>query len=434
MGILFYVISNLIWEDYLGNSFPTLTTLILTPVTAIAFYLLWLGLLIVRFGRPLRNSEFLEIVEEAKSLAGRTGRLRAWESRSDRPLLMTSWTPLYAAVLVSKTTVKDIIDNKEDGKNVLSFWISGLSRRGFVLFMTCLGGMAIVDSLYILYHLSPSLIVFELYAGIVLIMAAIVLVLSVYSFTAARGRFKRVPQLYGKPIALSMLQVFGPRKAPEGGLSQPSMLGATIAGEGDVFALNQFAAEVDTMLAKNGRTTGYQVSRITGGYDDGGLAVLKPRRYYDSETICRVPQDVVRLMPRADMLGPYVVYEVAYSQVRAREKRYTNYLAAPFLPLFPAVLFIRLFTEGLSTRLIEDMFVFFFFFCLYGAIIATSLHFWWRRSLFKLEENLARQYPGYAESIKALVEAGYATGIGAVSLRDRLKRLQRVEVSEGTSY
>jgi hypothetical protein len=435
----FGLIWGLLYVSISDSSLLMLVWLLLTPLVGMMIYVAWLFLIHHRYRSTSTSREFVETVERVREFVGYPDKIQVWQRASDRPLLMSSRTLLFAAILVSETTTKDSLDCQTDGETVLSFKIARLTQlsRIRVLLEAVLAFIASalvswvglaplptwLHSVVYLYPLAPGYL-------------AVVLALQIRFeglFQRTSIRYKHVYQIYRESAWLSFSRVFGPHEVPDKEKKEIDKAKSGTIAEKEAVT-KQLISEADEILAKGTRSAGYHLSPVTQGTEKGSIDILKPRGYSRDDAICTIPKAVVRLMPRADMLGPYVVYEIADTTMRAREPRYGYYLSVPPMILLFAVMFVPLFTGGFPIENWNAAFIPLLLFCLYVGVAAVTLRIWCRKSLFRLEANLARQYPGYAESIKALVEAGYATGIGAVSLRDRLKRLQRVEVSEGTSH
>jgi hypothetical protein len=182
------------------------------------------------------------------------------------------------------------------------------------------------------------------------------------------------------------------------------------------------ASQVDEMLAESRVGVRYHLSPVTQGHEKGFFDVVRPRGYSRDDALCHIPQAVVGLIPRPDALGPYVLYEIAAARARKRERTYVYCSSLPAITLPIVALFVPPLDEYFSTIGIAALLLL----LLYMTVDYLIVHYLFRRSLFKLEAGLAATYPSYIETIRTLVDAGYASEPGVLSsLWERLQHLEK---------
>jgi len=429
---------GIIWTTRFDVISLTLPWLILTPFAGVAFYVACLWLLVQRYRHTTENLRLIEIVARAKNRIGHAGDVQVWERRSDRPLLMSSRNTPFAVILLSDTTVKDILGNEENGEALLAYKIAGLSHSdrlqlllnasvyssvgAFAYFAISIRGS-------VLFH-DPPLLVFP---GVLTVVIAALIHFAMVRDRKTKDRNAEVYRLYGKTRGASLLNVFGFPLTSEDRTEYVEGLKPGKEEGGLPFLRNSLATGVEEMLARENKRA-YQVRFVTHGSDRGSLLVFGLRAYCRDDALCQIPEAIVRLFPHADMLGPYVAYEMAASRTKAKEGIYGILLSMPALALFFAVMSVQIVT---GSHTVQDEFsglAAFFLLLLCIGVAGLAVHYWRRMVLFRLDLNLAREYPGHIKSIRVLLDARYETGPGWISLRERLQHLDRASISKDDSW
>jgi hypothetical protein len=334
--------------------------------------------------------------------------------------------------------VKDILANEEDGEALLAYKIADLSHLGRLqlllsaLVYSSVGAFAyFVISIRgsVLFH-NPLLLVFP--AALTVMIAALVRFATVQD-RKRRGRNEDVYRLYGKTLYALLISVFGPTETSEDRTEYVEGLKPGKDEEGLPFLQNSLATEVEEMLARRANKRAYQVRFIAHGPDRGSLLVFGLRAYCRDDALCQISEAIVKLLPHADMLGPYVAYEMAASKTKAKEGTYGLLLSIPALALFFAVLFVQIVSGSHTVQDELSGLAAFFLFSLYIGVAGLAVHYWRRMVMFNLDLSLARQHPGHIESIRVLLDARYETGLGWISLRERLQHLDRASISKDNS-
>jgi hypothetical protein len=428
---------GIIWTIRFDVILLTLPWLILTPFAGVAFYVACLWLLIDRYRQTPDNPKLIEVVGRAKNRVGYAGDIQVWERRSDRPLLMSSHNAPFAAILVSDTTVKDILENEENGEALLAYRIAGLSHLGrlHLLLSACVyssvGAFAyfVISIRGTVFFHNPLLLVFP--AALTVMIVALIRFATIQD-RKTKGRNEEVYRLYGKTMDASLLSVFGLPLTSEDRTEYVEGLKPGKEKEGLPFLQNSLATEVEEMLATEDKRA-YQVRFVTRGPDRGSLLVFGLRAYCRDDALCQIPEAIVGLFPHADMLGPYVAYEMAASKTKAKEGTYGILLSMPALALFFAVMFVQIVTGSHTVQDELSGLAAFFLLSLYIGVAGLAVHYWRRMVLFKLDLTLAGEHPGHIESIRVLSDARYETGPGWISLRERLQHLDRASISKDNS-
>jgi hypothetical protein len=78
------------------------------------------GLKIMRFRNPVTNAELLSLFEEVRTDIGTGQGIQLWFRDIDRGVFLSTTNPLFKAILLSESTIADLLERPEKGKVVLA--------------------------------------------------------------------------------------------------------------------------------------------------------------------------------------------------------------------------------------------------------------------------------------------------------------------------
>ncbi|MHA2022468.1 MAG: hypothetical protein ACTSWQ_02280 [Candidatus Thorarchaeota archaeon] len=175
-----------------------------------------------RFRNPVDNPELLALFEEVKYKLGKGQNIELWFRGIDRGIFLSSVNPLFQAILLSESTIADILDNGENGKTVLAREVLLMERTrplirmvvgllGFTFFSFIQNMMSFSNVFGIIFYSMTPLV---LAIGIIAILVIIVLVIRILS----RGNDdidKTVEDIFGLRPDAAFVEVMGGFKVPE---------------------------------------------------------------------------------------------------------------------------------------------------------------------------------------------------------------------------
>jgi len=100
--------------------FSLLEWFILSLLAGLAIQFVIFGLKIMRFRNPVTNAELLSLFEEVKTDIGKGHDIQLWFRDIDRGVFLSTRNPLFKAILLSESTIADLLERPEKGKVVLA--------------------------------------------------------------------------------------------------------------------------------------------------------------------------------------------------------------------------------------------------------------------------------------------------------------------------
>jgi hypothetical protein len=105
---------------FFGIEFSLLEWFILSLLAGLVIQLATFGLKLMRFRSPVTNAELLSLFEEVKTDIGTGHNIQLWFRDIDRSVFLSTTNPLFKAILLSESTIADILERPEKGKVVLA--------------------------------------------------------------------------------------------------------------------------------------------------------------------------------------------------------------------------------------------------------------------------------------------------------------------------
>ena len=105
---------------FFGVEFSLFEWFILSLLAGLVIQFATFGLKIMRFRNPVTNAELLSLFEEVKTDIGTGQDIQLWFRDIDRGVFLSTINPLFKAILLSESTIADLLERPEKGKVVLA--------------------------------------------------------------------------------------------------------------------------------------------------------------------------------------------------------------------------------------------------------------------------------------------------------------------------
>ena len=194
--------------------------LLITLLAGLLMQYIYYGWKRQRFRNPVDNSELLALFEEVKYKLGKGQNIELWYRSIDRGIFLSTVNPLFQAILLSESTIADILEKSEIGKIILAKEVLLMERTsphnrmisgilGFALF-SFIESMSFGSSFgFILFSMGPIVLAIG--------FIGILIVLVIVFFIISRGNDdidKTVEDLFGSRPDVAIMEVMTGFKVP----------------------------------------------------------------------------------------------------------------------------------------------------------------------------------------------------------------------------
>ena len=194
--------------------------LLITLLVGLLMQYIYYGWKRQRFRNPVDNHELLALFEEVKYKLGKGQNIELWFRSIDRGIFLSTVNPLFQAILLSESTIADILEKSELGKIILAKEVLLMERTrphnrmilgilGFALF-SFIESMSFGSSFgFILFSIGPIVLAIG-FIAILLVSVLAILILS-------RGNDdidKTVEDLFGSSPDIAIMEVMTGIKVP----------------------------------------------------------------------------------------------------------------------------------------------------------------------------------------------------------------------------
>lgn len=189
---------------FFGIEYSILEWFILSLVAGLTIQLITFGLKLVRFRNPVTNAELLSLFEEVKADIGTGQDIQLWFRDIDRAVFLSTTNPFFRAILLSESTIADLLEKPEKGKVVLAREALMMQRvspiSGLALGLLAFVFISLNEGAFFTFSLFSFFSIDMMSLGIILIFAGIMVVIILASVIVARSTKqidKTLEDLYG---------------------------------------------------------------------------------------------------------------------------------------------------------------------------------------------------------------------------------------------
>ena len=195
-----------------GFQLNILQWFLITMFVGFLIQLLLNGLKMRRFSNPVTNQELLDLFEEVKNDTGKGDGIQLWFRDVDRTLLLSTVNPLFKAILLSESTIVDILSKRESGKILLAHEVLKMERvRPLSRLTLALLGFTFFSFFESIFLNPPVPLAFSLVTLTITIAIVLILVgLSITPYLSNRksGNVDRqIEDLYNVPLSAAKNEV-----------------------------------------------------------------------------------------------------------------------------------------------------------------------------------------------------------------------------------
>lgn len=171
----------------------------------VALYLLFLGMLQIRFQSEITDQQFSRIVESAQERILTWRRVSVWPRQSTEPYIAATFNAFFDAVIVSDTMI-DLIDKMpESGEALLAFHLLRAPKRRNLADFVAAISVFFISTLFFTYFVIsvlasafyyPFILLYILYTPIYFIAPVILVLVVRTAFWAHDSAFERTSSMY----------------------------------------------------------------------------------------------------------------------------------------------------------------------------------------------------------------------------------------------
>jgi len=202
--------------------FSLLEWFILSLLAGLAIQFVIFGLKIMRFRNPVTNEELLSLCEEVKTDIGKGHDIQLWFRDIDRGVFLSTRNPLFKAILLSESTIADLLEKPEKGKVVLAREMLMMERvspigslvLGLLIFMF----ISFSEGSFLTYGLYSFFSIDMMSLVIIIPLAAVMVLMVVVSVAVAQSTQKidkSIEALYGASPGVVTVEVLTGYRIPD---------------------------------------------------------------------------------------------------------------------------------------------------------------------------------------------------------------------------